>query len=45
MLSVNIISLKNGEVMEGKPCFTWGAGGFPLTVNLRKGVERWVEQT
>lgn len=37
MLSVNIISLKNGEVMEGKPCFIWAGGGFPLTVNLRKG--------
>lgn len=29
MLSVNIISLKNGEVMEGKPCFIW-AGGVPF---------------
>lgn len=45
MLSVNIISLKNGEVMEGKPCFTWAgknykAGGVslePLTCGRESG--------
>ena len=45
VLSGNIISFKNGEVMEGKPCFTWAgknykAGGIsfkPLTCGRESG--------